>query len=146
MATRKKALLVIDFIHGIATHGSCKDYLSAHPHVANNVTQLIDSAREAKTLVVHIRIAYDKHYNDIPSFSPTKSYIKDNKKFLLDSHDTQFIPSIEIHPNDIIVNKKSGDPFCGNDLIAQLKEQGISELLFTGTAIVIKTESLATVN
>lgn len=131
----KTALLVIDFINGIAAgNGSCADYLKNHPAVVENTNTLIKTARQQQALAVHVRLAFDPNYAGLPKQAPSANAIRSNKLFQLDTDATTFIAEIDIKPSDVIVNKTYGDVFHGNQLLQQLKDQAIEQILFTGVA------------
>lgn len=129
----KSALLVIDYINGIAKgNGSCAEYLKNHPEIIHNTILLINQAHAIELPVFHIRLAFDSSYSNLPKHAPTADALRNNQLFQLDSLSTQFIPNLSIQPKDQVINKCYGDIFHGNDLITTLKKQGIETLYFTG--------------
>lgn len=131
----KTTLLVIDFITGIAANtGSCAQYLTDHPEVISNTNAIINQARQNNIDIMHIRLAFDNDYTGLPKHAPTAQYIKDHQLFAINSEACAFIPEIDRHPDDTIINKTYGDVFHGNNLINILKTQGTEKLIFTGIA------------
>lgn len=131
----KAALLVIDFIQGIAAgKGTCAAYLQEHPEVIANTNRLIDAVKGLGWPVFHIRLAFDPTYRGLPKYAPPAKAMRDNKRFQLGDEATQFIPAIKMAPEDVVVNKTYGDVFQGNDLIMQLRQQDIEHVMFTGVA------------
>ena len=129
-----QALLVIDYIEAIAQSGTCADYLQANPHVIENTNQLIASYRNKQAPIFFVRLAFNKTYEGLPHYAPKGDYIQTHQKFLLDSHETDFIPELDYQSHDLVINKKYGDPFHGNTLVKQLKDLSIGHLIFTGVA------------
>lgn len=132
MQQLKTALLVIDHINGIM-NGSCKDYASHFPIVAN-ANKLIDACRNKHIPIYFIRVAFDPSYSDIPKHSKLFNQIKDNGFLKLGEPSAEFIDELNINANDIIITKKAVSPFCGHDLHQQLQAQHIERLIFTGVA------------
>lgn len=130
----KQALLVIDFIEGIAKKGSCAHFLNANPTVISNVNKLIHCFRKKHDPIFHIRLAFDSNYQGLPRNAPNGPVLRKNKKFLLDHSDTKFISEIDIQENDMVLNKKYGDPFYKSGLLELLKDHNIEEVIFTGVA------------
>ncbi len=128
----KQALLVIDFIEGIAKKGSCAHFLDENPSIISNVNQLISCFREKHDPIFHIRLAFDSNYQGLPRNAPNGPFFKENKKFLIDHSDTKFISEIDVQEGDAILNKKYGDPFYKSGLLELLNDRFIEEVLFTG--------------
>ena len=130
----KKALLVIDYINGIARDGACASYLTEHPQVIHNTNELMTVAREQEMLIIHVRLAFDEDYLGLPQYAPMREVIKHHQKFLIGTDETAFIDAINRHDSDIVVNKQYGDPFHGGELLAVLNAHQIETLIFTGIA------------
>lgn len=127
-----RALLVVDYIKGIsAGNGTCAGYLQDHPEVIENTNALINAARSHQIPIFHIRLAFNTDYTGLPKYAPSTSAIRNNQRFHLNSEATEFIPDIQQMPTDTIVNKSYGDVFQGNQLIQQLKNQGIEQIFYT---------------
>lgn len=130
----KQALLVIDFIEGIAKTGSCAQFLNENPQVFANINRLTQHFREKKAPIFHIRLAFDSNYNDLPQNAPNRSNLENGRKFLLGQPDTRFICEIEIQESDLMLNKKHGDPFYKSGLKKLLVTKNVEEIVFTGLA------------
>ena len=130
----KKALLVVDYIKGIAETGSCADYLKENPKVIANTNVLIRFARDQGMLVIHVRLAFTPDYQGLPRYAPTAQFIRNNRKFLLNTPETEFIAGIDVKVGDLIVDKKYGNPFYGNDIDDLLETHGVEGVIFTGVA------------
>jgi ureidoacrylate peracid hydrolase len=129
-----QALLVIDYINGIAKTGVCVSYLNDHPEVLANTNRLIRAFRAKSLPIIFIRLAFDANYAGLPQYAPPAEYMKKHKLFQLGSEDVQFIDELDYNAEDIVVNKTYGNPFFGNDLEKQLTALGAQELIFTGIA------------
>ena len=131
----KKALLVLDFINGIATTGSCQTYLAQHPEVVNNTNQLIDYCQKNGISTFFVRLAFDENYTNCPKHSKMFTWAKDNKRFLLGTPDTEFVDALHYkRGTDQVINKPAVSPFYTTSLEEQLKKMGIEELIITGLA------------
>lgn len=130
----KKALLIIDYIKGIAETGSCAAYLAAHPAVIRNTNALIQQARQQQRLIVHVRLAFAADYAGLPQYAPSAAAIRAQQKFQLGSPDTAFIAAIDYQAGDVVVNKKYGDPFYGSGLHEVLQSHGVDGVILTGVA------------
>jgi|GEM_PF-1304999 len=130
-----KALLVIDYIKGIALGGgSCANYLKEYPYVIENTNALIDCARNHGIPIYHIRLAFDSEYHGLPKYAPSANAIKGNQRFQLNSEATEFISDIQIKSEDHIINKTYGDIFHGNSLMQLLKNNHTKEIILTGVS------------
>ncbi len=128
-----KVLFVIDYIEGIAKTGACAQYLEAHPEIIENTNTLINAFRAADLPIFFIRLAFDNTYTGLPKYAPTAQTIKENKKFLIDQPDAQFIAELNFKKDkDFVFNKKYGDPFHGSGLLEALVKLKIEEIIFTG--------------
>jgi nicotinamidase-related amidase len=105
----RKLLFVIDYIEGIAITGSCASYLAAHPELIENTNALIKKFRASNLPVFFIRLAFDDTYAGLPPYAPNAKAIKENKKFLIDHPDTQFIAELNFKEGEhFVFNKKFG--------------------------------------
>lgn len=130
----KKALLVVDYIKGIAETGSCSEYLRENPRVIENTNTLIRLAREKGVHIVHVRLAFTPDYEGLPRYAPSASYIRENRKFLLGTPETEFIAGIDHRDDDYLIDKKYGDPFHGSRLDDLLRSRDVEGVVFTGVA------------
>lgn len=132
----KTVLLVIDLINGICGPGTpYADYLSEHPELIQNENKLISYAEQNNIPVVFVRLAFDSSYKELKNIhSPMAQYIIQNKAFLLDTPQTQFINGLQYSAQDIVLNKKYIDPFYGSGLQNFLKQYGAQQVIFTGVA------------
>ncbi|MFN7096788.1 MAG: cysteine hydrolase family protein [Gammaproteobacteria bacterium] len=129
----KKALLVIDYINGIAENGTCAAYLRERPEVIANTNTLIKIFRQYNYPIYFIRLAFDASYEGLPNYAPNAKMMRENKKFLLGSSDVEFITSLYFNiKEDFVFDKKYGDPFYGNSLLETLKSTEIDEVVLTG--------------
>ena len=107
--------------------------MSKHPIVLKT-NQLISSFRAADRPIYFVRLAFDKSYSDMPKHSNMFNYIREHNLFMLGSPDAEFIPDLDIQPEEIIVNKTAASPFHSPNLKASLKKEGIEKLIFSGVA------------
>jgi nicotinamidase-related amidase len=132
---RTRTLLVVDYIKGIASGaGSCAQYVQNHPEVITNTNALIVTARDQKTPIFHVRLAFDPDYLGLPKYAPSARAICENSLFHLGAESTEFISDINMLPDDVIINKAYGDVFHGNELLKKLKGAGVEEIIFTGVS------------
>lgn len=131
----KGALLVIDYINGIAEgSGSCAEYLRKHHEVLTNTNLLIDKSRELELPVIFIRLAFEHDYEGLPKHAPIAAVIKNNHKFLLGTSEVEFISGLDFRSGDIVCNKKYGDPFFRSELMDKLQKLNVEHVIFTGVA------------
>ncbi len=71
-----KALLVIDYIVGIAKKGACAAFLKKHPEIIKNTNKIIESFRQTDLPTFFIRLAFDENYQKLPKYAPNATHIK----------------------------------------------------------------------
>ena len=85
---------------------------------------LVRKARAAGALVVFIQ---DWHRPDDPEFAIWGPHA------IQDTRGTQIIPELAPAPRDFVVRKRTYDPFFATDLDLLLRQNGIENLVVTGT-------------
>jgi len=128
----KTALLVIDYINGIM-NGTCKDYASKYP-IVKNTNKLITHCRLKNIPIYFVRLAFDKHYSNIPKHSNMFHYVRENGLFQVGNNDSEFVSDLDIKPTDTVINKTATSPFHSADLTESLKLNNIEKLIFAGVA------------
>lgn len=130
-----KTLLVVDYIKGIAeSPGTCAKYLSDRPEVLTNTNLLIASFRERGWPIYFVRLAFDSQYTGLPAYAPNRETLMTNQLFQLSSDSVLFIDRLDFRDGDTVLNKKSGDPFCGSGLLDALHRVSAQEVVFAGIA------------
>lgn len=129
-----QALLVIDYIVGIAETGTCAAFLKKRPEIIENTNKVIESFRQFDLPIFFIRLAFDENHQELPKYAPNATHIRNNKKFLLDTPETEFISTLNFRKGDLVFNKKYGNPFYKSGITDALVKFGIDEIVLTGIA------------
>jgi len=148
MTTHSTALLMLDYQVGLCEDGP---HLKAPPlqaQIAERGTlataeRVLDRARAAGALVVHVRLAFDPSYrlrtNRLPRFDPYEQ----NRVMLADSPEAQIVEALAPVAGEPVVDKGCVNPFIGTPLREMLAAEGITEVVLGGVATNLVVESAA---
>lgn len=143
-----KALLMLDYQVALCEDGP---HLKAPPlqaqiaarEVLATAERVLDSARTAGVLVVHVRLAFDPSYklrtNRLPRFDPYEI----NRTMLADSPEAQIVKALAPVEGEPVVDKGCVNPFIGTALRELLAAEGITEVVLGGVATNLVVESAA---
>lgn len=99
------------------------------------VSQLIDACRAAGIRVIHTRQGYRGDMADMTPYEKwrrTRNGLDGTDVLLRSSRGFRIVPEIDVHPEDIIVDKTCNGAFTHTDFEHVLRAQGITHLIFTG--------------
>lgn len=143
-----KALLMLDYQVGLCEDGP---HLKAPPlqaqiaerDVLATAERVLEQARAAGVLVVHVRLAFDPSYklrtNRLPRFDPYET----NRVMLADSPESQFVKALAPVEGEPVVDKGCVNPFIGTPLRDVLAAEGVTEVVLGGVATNLVVESAA---
>lgn len=143
-----KALLMLDYQVGLCEDGP---HLKAPPlqaqiaerDVLATAESVLEKARAAGVLVVHVRLAFDPSYrlrtNRLPRFDPYEA----NRVMLADSPEAQIVKSLAPVEGEPVVDKGCVNPFIGTPLRDVLAAEGVTEVVLGGVATNLVVESAA---
>jgi nicotinamidase-related amidase len=148
MTERRKALLMLDYQVALCEEGP---HLRMPPLAAQvaergvleTARTVLDAARAAGWLVVHVRLAFDPTYvlrtNRLARFDA----YPDQGAMLADSPEAQIVAAVAPVAGEPVVDKGCVDPFVGTPLLNVLAAEGISEIVMGGVATNLVVESAA---
>ena len=99
------------------------------------VNQLIAAARKAGCKVIHTRQGYRADLADMSDYEKwrrKRSGLDGTRILVRGSPGFEIVPEIEVHPDDIIIDKTANGAFTHTDLEHVLRARGITHLMFTG--------------
>ncbi|MDH2412992.1 cysteine hydrolase [Nocardioides sp. CER19] len=144
----EKALLMLDYQVALCEDGP---HLKAPPlqaqvaqrDVLATAERVLEKARAAGALVVHVRLAFDPSYklrtNRLPRFDPYET----NRTMLADSPESQIVKALAPIETEPVVDKGCVDPFIGTPLRELLAAEGVTEVVLGGVATNLVVESAA---
>ena len=144
----KKALLMLDYQVALCEDGP---HLKAPPlqaqvaerDVLATAEHVLDAARAAGALVVHVRLAFDPSYrlrtNRLPRFDPYEA----NRAMLAGSPEAEIVKALAPVDGEPVVDKGCVNPFIGTALRDVLAAEGVTEVVLGGVATNLVVESAA---
>jgi len=144
----KKALLMLDYQVALCEDGP---HLKAPPlqaqvaerDVLATAERVLDAARAAGALVVHVRLAFDPSYrlrtNRLPRFDPYEA----NRAMLAGSPEAEIVKALAPVDGEPVVDKGCVNPFIGTALRDVLAAEGVTEVVLGGVATNLVVESAA---
>src|SRR3989344_5489287 len=128
------ALILIDFINEIVHENgklASKGYSDfiKNNNVFQNLSFVINKAREKNMLIIHVRIGFSENYKELPQQSPLFGKVKDFQVLKLNSWGTAFHEQVDVHDEDIVITKQRVNAFYGTPLDLILKNNSIDTLL-----------------
>ncbi len=129
----KTALIVLDFINGIAGSDPWKPYIHKHQTIAK-ANQLIAHARKHKQLLVFVKVGFSDNYVELASRSPLFAGAKQHGGLKLSEPATDFHPDLDYRAGDLIVVKHRINAFYATSLEAILNANEINHLILCGVS------------
>jgi nicotinamidase-related amidase len=124
------AVLAIDFLEDVLPMTPmAKD----HGTVANT-TKVLDAARKADILVIHVGIGFRSGYPEISPNNKMFNVFKKKGMFLAADKKNAFVPELKPVGEDIVVHRPRVNAFYGSDLRTILDSQDIDTLVICGVA------------
>ncbi len=143
-----KALLMLDYQVALCEDGPNLKAPAVQAQVAargvlQTAARVLEQARAAGALIVHVRLAFDPSYklrtNRLPRFDPYEL----NRVMLADSPEAQIVADVAPIEGEPIVDKGCVDPFIGTALRDMLAAEGVREVVLGGVATNLVVESAA---
>lgn len=151
------AVLVVDMQNAFASRGGMLDLagidISGASGVAQNIRNVLDSARRAGVLIVYLQMGYkpdlsnaggihSPNYHKELAMHLMKSRPELKGKLLTeDTWDFAIVEELQPQPGDLVVLKTRYSGFVGTTLDSQLRTRGIRYLFFAGIATNVCVES-----
>lgn len=135
----KVLVLTVDFIKGIGQSDGIYAPLTKRVkefEVIESANKVIFDARQKGYPIAHVRLAFRAKYPDVSLNSKVFSAIKDHSLFLQSDQSSEFIDGLDVHPDDIIIDKKRISPFYATDLELIIRSLEIDELWVMGISTV----------
>jgi nicotinamidase-related amidase len=148
MTDTRKALLLLDYQVALCEEGP---YLRMPPlaeqvkerDVLANAARVLDAARRAGWLVVHVRLAFDPTYVLRTNRHPRFDAYPGQRAMLADSPEAQIVAGLSPIEGEPVVDKGCVDPFVGTALLPMLAGEGVREVVLGGVATNLVVESAA---
>jgi nicotinamidase-related amidase len=122
------ALLLMDFQQGIVDRLGNTDVLAA-------AASALAAAREARLLVIHVRVAFRPGYPEVSAANRTFSALADaGADYTESGPPTQVHPDLAPRAGEPVVLKRRVSAFTGSDLDVVLRARGIRTLALAGIA------------
>lgn len=147
-AASRKALLLMDYQVALCEEGP---HLRMPPLAAqvaergvlDTAETVLQAARAAGWLVVHVRLAFDPTYRLRTNRLPRFDAYPDSGAMLADSPEAAIVAQLAPAPGEPVVDKGCVDPFVGTPLREVLAAEGITEVVLGGVATNLVVESAA---
>lgn len=120
----RRALVLVD-VNNAFFHERGQFHYAAASDVLQGIRALLDAARAAGTLVVHVREA---HHPGLDDFELTKL----PAHCIAGEFDAEPYPGFEAADGEPEIGKRRYSAFFGTELDLLLREQGIREVIFVG--------------
>jgi ureidoacrylate peracid hydrolase len=153
----KSAVVVVDMQNAFAAKGGMLDIasmdISEAPRVVRSIKAVLDAARQAGALVVHLQMGYKPDLSN--SGGPNSpNWHKELAMHLMNCRpelkgklltegtwDFEIVEDLKPDPRDLVVVKTRYSGFVGTTLDSQLRTRGIRYLFFAGIATNVCVES-----
>lgn len=140
----KVLVLTIDFMKGLGQSDGIYRSLTKRVQdyqVIEHANKVIFEARQNGYPVAHVRLSFRSKYSDIWPGSKVFSAIKEKGLFERTDVSSEFIDGLDVHPDDIIIDKKRISPFYATDLELIIRSLEIDELWVMGLTTVNGVQS-----
>jgi nicotinamidase-related amidase len=104
---------------------------------------VLDAAREAGSTVFYTRVAWESGYGDLDANSPLLGMVAQTGCLVDGTEMAEIVPELTPVDGDVVVTHKRVGGFTGSDLDAQLRQRGITTVLFAGVATTASVEGTA---
>jgi biuret amidohydrolase len=142
------ALLMLDYQVGLCDqgpHGRMPPLAEqvAERKVLETAATVLDAARRAGLLVVHVRLAFDPTYVLRTNRSARFDAYPQGRVMLPDSPEAQIMDAVKPADGEPVVDKGCVNPFIGTPLLNALYAEGIRRVVLGGVATNLVVESAA---
>ena len=143
-----RALLLLDYQVALCEEGP---HLRMPPLAAQvaerdvlaTAARVLEHAREAGWLVVHVRLAFDPTYTLRTNRLPRFDAYPDQRAMLADSPEARIVAQLAPAEGEPVIDKGCVDPFVGTPLREVLAAEGVTEVVLGGVATNLVVESAA---
>ncbi|MCD4534342.1 cysteine hydrolase [Nocardioides sp. cx-169] len=111
--------------------------------VIANAASVLEAARAAGWLVVHVRLAFDDSYVLRTNRHPRFQAYPDQRAMLAGSPEAEIVKELSPLPGEPVVDKGCVDPFVGTPLLTALAAEGVGHVVLGGVATNLVVESAA---
>lgn len=139
VAPKHTALIVVDMQNDFLSPGGNSDVnerrdLSLVPKVIESLGRLVDEARAAGVMVVHLQnTTLPNGLSDSPSFLAAKSRTHKNLAYTLDgTWGHEFVPRLQPATGEVVVKKHRSSGFVNTDLDLVLRANRIESVVVAG--------------
>ncbi|AHE68184.1 cysteine hydrolase family protein [Legionella oakridgensis] len=142
---KNNALIIIDFINDLThPHGKvAKGHeLLQKNHVIERVNQSIDHARKNDWLLVFVRVGFSDHYPECLQNSPIFAQLPQKEALKLGTWGTNFLDSLHLKQDDLIITKHRISPFYGTELDLILRTHPIKNVFVSGFSTDMAVQSM----
>ncbi len=153
----RSAIVVVDMQNAFASKGGTLDLagadLSDAPRVVKTVRAVLDAARPAGLLIVHLQVGYKPDLSNAGG-PRSPNYYKETAMHLMCTRpelkgkllteggwDFAVVDELAPQADDIVITKTRYSGFAGTTLDSQLRVRGIQYLFFAGIAANVCVES-----
>ncbi|UXN06112.1 cysteine hydrolase family protein [Bartonella sp. HY761] len=128
---KKTALILMDFQKFIL-----ENFISLEQatHVTQNAAKLLQWARQAGVLVIHVNVSFRQGYPEINSRNVMFGDIKANKRVIPGGDEMKIYAPLAPQSDEPIVGKHRISAFSGSDFDMILRANNIEELVLAGVA------------
>ena len=153
----KSAVVVVDMQNAFASKGGMLDIASVDisdaPRVVRSIRSVLDAARQAGILIVHLQMGYKPDLSnsggpDSPNWHKELAMHLMNcrpelkgKLLTEGTWDFAIVEELKPYPTDLVVIKTRYSGFAGTTLDSQLRTRGIRYLFLAGIATNVCVES-----
>ena len=153
----KSAIVVVDMQNAFASKGGMLDIASVDisdaPRVVRSIRSVLDAARQAGLLIVHLQMGYKSDLSnsggpDSPNWHKELAMHLMNcrpelkgKLLTEGTWDFAIVEELKPYPTDLVVIKTRYSGFAGTTLDSQLRTRGIRYLFLAGIATNVCVES-----
>jgi nicotinamidase-related amidase len=104
---------------------------------------VFDAAREAGATVVYTRVAFQPGYGDLNPNSPLLGMVSQLGCLVDGTEKADIVAEVAPVDGDLVITHQRVSSFTATDLDAQLRDRGITTVLFVGVATNASVESTA---
>ncbi len=132
----KTAVVVIDLQKGITS-------MPTEPYeaetVINNTVRILECSRNKGITVCLVQVAFSQNFKDALRPVTETSFPMTNRS----SDWSDYVPQLDIQPEDILITKHQWGAFYGTELDLQLRRRGIDSIILCGISTNFGVESTA---
>jgi nicotinamidase-related amidase len=125
---RRAALVMIDLQGSNADHAIYPNDIDT---VVERCRRLMDAARDAGSLVVHVRTSFGPDEADSLSGKLRTDVVRPARPVRRPGWD-ELLPGVDRRPEEPVIVKRSWNAFYGSDLDLQMRRRGVDTVIMSG--------------